>query len=83
MGVALTALLNLTMEQIPRHRSTLMSLSTVAMASSNTLGSALGGLALLQFNYEGMWIIIGVFGIIAAAIFQFLAIDPTRDKTRE
>lgn len=82
MGLAISSSVSLTIEQVPRFRSTVMSLSAAASAVGSTLGSSLGGLALLQFKYEGMGIILGVVGVVAALIFQFLAIDPTRPGTR-
>jgi len=82
-GMRFTASNSLTLEQVPGYRGTMMSMSTAADQGGAALGAGVGGLLLLLFNYEGMAISLGAIGIAAAAIFQFLAIDPTRTEKRE
>jgi len=74
-GMASSAANSLTLEQVPRFRGTMMSINSAALSLGNALGSALGGLALVLFNYEVMGSILGVMGIVAAILFYFLTID--------
>jgi len=77
-GLRFAATTGLTLEQVPRFRGTMMSVNHAAVALGEALGTGIGGLALLLFNYEGMAISLGAMGIAAAIIFQLLAIDPTK-----
>jgi predicted MFS family arabinose efflux permease len=74
-GMASSAANSLTLEQAPRFRGTMMSINSAALSLGNALGSALGGLALVLFNYEVMGSILGIMGIVAAIIFHLLTID--------
>lgn len=67
----------LTLEQIPRHRGTMMSVDTAVINAGSAIGSALGGLALLYLNYEGLGSVLGTIGIAAAIVFFLLSKDPT------
>jgi len=42
------------------------------------LGAAVGGLALIWFDYEGLGTVLGALGVAAAIVFHVLARDPTR-----
>ncbi|MFX0097903.1 MAG: MFS transporter [Candidatus Hodarchaeota archaeon] len=74
-GMASSAANSLALEQTPRFRGTMMSINSAALSFGSALGSALGGLALVLFNYEVMGSILGVMGIVAAIIFHFLTTD--------
>jgi len=74
-GMASSAANSLALEQAPRFRGTMMSINSAALSLGNALGSALGGLALVLFNYEVMGSILGAMGIVAAMIFYLLTID--------
>jgi DHA1 family inner membrane transport protein len=76
-GMRVTASNSLTLEQVPKFRGTMMSISTAADNAGSSLGTAIGGLALILFNYEAMAISLGVLGIASAIVFFLLAIDPT------
>ena len=71
---------NLTLEQVPEFRGTMMSIDTAAINLGSALGTALGGLALLSFDYEGLGIALGVMGVAAAVVFYLLTTDPTRKR---
>jgi hypothetical protein len=58
----------------------MMSISTAADNTGSSLGTAIGRLALILFNYEGMAISLGAMGIASAIVFHLLAIDPTRSE---
>jgi len=81
-GMLSTASTSLTLEQVPRFRGTMMSVSSTASNLGSALGAGVGGLTLLLFDYEGMAISLGVMGVAGAVIFRLLATDPTRTETR-
>jgi predicted MFS family arabinose efflux permease len=79
-GMVTSAANSLTLEQVPEFRGTMMSIDTAAINLGSAFGTALGGLALLSFGYEGLGIALGVMGVAAAVVFHFLTIDPTRKR---
>jgi DHA1 family purine base/nucleoside efflux pump-like MFS transporter len=79
-GMVTSSSNSLTLEQVPEFRGTLMSIDTAAIHLGSAFGTALGGLALLSFDYEGMGLVLGVMGVTAAVVFQFLTTDPTRKR---
>lgn len=74
-GMASSAANSLSLEQAPRFRGTMMSINSAALSLGNALGSALGGLALVLFNYEIMGSALGAMGIVSAMIFYLLTVD--------
>ena len=74
-GMASSAANSLTLEQAPRFRGTMMSMNSAAMSLGNAFGSAIGGLALILFNYEIMGSILGAMGLASAMIFYLLTMD--------
>jgi predicted MFS family arabinose efflux permease len=74
-GMGSSAANSLALEQVPEFRSTMMSINSAAISLGNALGSAIGGLTLVLFNYEAMGSALGAMGIVAAIIFYLLAID--------
>jgi predicted MFS family arabinose efflux permease len=79
-GMVTSAANSLTLEQVPEFRGTMMSIDTAAINLGSAFGTALGGLALLSFGYEGLGIALGVMGVAAAVVFHFLTTDPTRKR---
>jgi len=77
-GMVTSSSSSLTLEQVPKFRGTMMSINTAALNLGSALGAAAGGWALILFNYQALSIILGLMGIVAALIFYFLVIDPTR-----
>lgn len=77
-GMVASAANSLTLEQVPEFRGTMMSIDTAAISLGSAFGTALGGLALLSFGYEGLGIALGVMGVAAAVVFYLLTTDPTR-----
>jgi predicted MFS family arabinose efflux permease len=55
-----------------------MSMDSASVNLGSALGAALGGLALISLDYEGLGSILGALGIAAAFVFYFLTTDPTR-----
>lgn len=74
-GMASSAGNSLSLEQVPRFSGTMMSMNSAAISLGNAIGSALGGLTLVLFNYKVMGSTLGVMGIIAAIVFYSLTID--------
>ena len=75
-GMMASAANSLTLEQVPEFRGTMMSIDTAAINLGSAFGTALGGLALLSFGYEGLGIALGVMGVAAAVVFYLLTTDP-------
>jgi DHA1 family purine base/nucleoside efflux pump-like MFS transporter len=76
-GMVASAANSLTIEQVPEFRGTMMSIDTAAINLGSAFGSALGGLALLSFGYEGLGIALGAMSVVAAIIFYVSTTDPT------
>jgi DHA1 family inner membrane transport protein len=79
-GMVTSAANSLTLEQVPEFRGTMMSIDTAAINFGSAFGTALGGLALLTFDYEGLGIVLGVMGVAAAVTFYLLTTDPMRKR---
>jgi predicted MFS family arabinose efflux permease len=81
MGMMASAASSLTLEQIPRFRGSMMSISSVATNLGAAVGAAVGGMALVWYDYDVLGAILGGMGIIAAIIFYLVTKDPTCGKT--
>jgi len=79
-GMVVSASNCLALEQVPKFRGTMMSVDTAAINLGSALGTVVGGLALLSFDYEGLGMALGVMGVAAALVFHFLTIDPTQER---
>jgi predicted MFS family arabinose efflux permease len=77
VGIVMTAYNSLALEQAPAYRSTMMSLSEVSLFGGVAIGSALGGVLLLAFNYQILGLL-GIFVLIGSLLFHFFTIDPTQ-----
>ncbi len=77
-GMVASASNSLTLEQTPKFRGTMMSLTSAAQSLGSALGAALGGSLLVLYNYRIMGSTLGALGIVAAIVFYFLSKDPTR-----
>jgi predicted MFS family arabinose efflux permease len=73
---------SLTLEQVPEHRATVMSVNTAAYSLGSTFGTGLGGLVLILWGYGSLGVYTGIMAIIAAIIFRFLSIDPTQKNIK-
>jgi len=82
-GMASSAANSLTLEQAPRFRGTMMSINSAALSLGNALGSAIGGVALVLYNYEVMGSILGAMGIFAALIVYLLTVDQPSPSSTE
>jgi predicted MFS family arabinose efflux permease len=79
-GFRYTAATNLTLEQVPAFRGTMMSLYSATDNVGRTLGAGVGGLVLLLYSYGILGLSIGAMAIIGAILLHFLAIDPTKTQ---
>jgi len=77
-GIRLAVSGSLTLEQVPKHRGTMMSLDSIANSMGAGLGAGIGGLVLLLLNYESIGAFLGAMAVVAAIVIQLLAIDPTK-----
>jgi predicted MFS family arabinose efflux permease len=77
-GMMDTASTSLIVEQIPEHTGVMMSLSRVVNQLGSSVGSGLGGMFLLLYGYQDMFLILGAFSIASAIVFHFFTIDPLK-----
>jgi predicted MFS family arabinose efflux permease len=73
---------SLAIEQVPRYRGTMMSLSLFASHLAQALGNGLGGLLLILFDYQFMGVL-GIAAFIAAVVFHVFTIDPTTQAKQQ
>ncbi len=72
--------LNLTLEQAPKSRGTMMSVSTIFVTLGLGLGTFLGGAVLaLSKNYSVLILSFAVIQLVAAATYFFLTKEPCRN----
>jgi DHA1 family inner membrane transport protein len=77
-GMVASAANSLTLEQVPKLRGTMMSIDSAVVNLGSALGTVIGGIALLFFDYEGLASALGAMAIVAAIVVSLLAIDPTK-----
>jgi predicted MFS family arabinose efflux permease len=75
-GMLTSANNNLTLEQVPRHRGTMMSINTAAGSLGSTIGTGMGGWMLLSYGYLSLGSMLGAMGVAAAAIYFSLVKEP-------
>ena len=76
IAFSFSALNSLTLEQVPKHRGTLMSINSAIGSLGSAFGSFIGGMALLWYGYALVGISLGALAISSAIITYFLASDP-------
>ncbi len=77
-GMSFPANTSLLLEQAPRDRGTMMSMSTIFVTFGMGLGTALGGASLILSGWTGLILTFAAMQLIAAAVFFFLTKDPCR-----
>lgn len=75
-GFLTTAFFSLTLEQVPRFRSSMMSLFSACMNLGMVLGASVGGFALIGGEWAFMGVSIGVLGLFGATVLKIWAVDP-------
>lgn len=76
MGFIYTVAISIALEQVPRFQGTMMSINTAAGNLGMALGSGVGGLMLLLYNYDIVGLTLGVLGIIGTVIYHTQVNDP-------
>jgi MFS family permease len=76
IAFAFSALNSLTLEQVPDHRGTLMSINSAIGSIGSALGSFIGGIALLLYGYPLVGISLGVMAVTSSIITYFLTVEP-------
>lgn len=75
--IMFTAASILTLEQVPKFRGTMMALQSAAWYLGSALGSGIGGLALILFDYRILGLSLGLMGIAIALTYNQAVVDPT------
>lgn len=83
MGMMTSAASSLTLEQVPRYRGSMMSMSQAAASLGGAVGAAVGGFALDWYGYDVLGALLGGMGIVAAVVFLFATREPAREKGLE
>jgi predicted MFS family arabinose efflux permease len=79
-GMLYSASANLTLEQLPRFRGTMMSISGATGSLGSAMGTALGGWILVTYHYNQLGWFMGATNVVALLLYYFIARDPTRDQ---
>jgi predicted MFS family arabinose efflux permease len=78
-AMAFTAGGSLVIEQLPKFRSTMMSLNTTFMNLGMLLASLVGGIVLNLYSYQVMGIVLGALGVVGAVVWIGLVKEPCKD----
>jgi predicted MFS family arabinose efflux permease len=68
----------LILEQLPKYRSTVMSLNTAFMNVGMLMSSLIGGFALNAYGFQVLGLILGSLGIVGTIVWVTLVKDPTK-----
>ena len=79
-GMLFSAASNLTLEQLPRFRGTMMSISGATGSLGSAMGTAFGGWLLVTYHYNQLGWFMGATNVVALLLYYFIARDPTRDQ---
>jgi len=82
VGVMDAASTSLIIEQLPAYTGVMMSLSRAGTQLGFSVGSGLGGVSLLLYGYQGMFLLLGSFAIVSAIMFHFFTVDPLKSSIR-
>ncbi|MEJ2242623.1 MAG: MFS transporter [Candidatus Bathyarchaeota archaeon] len=75
-ALAMSAITNLTLEQVPEFRGMIMSINNVLTNFGVAMGTAIGGVTLALFGYTGVFLIFAALILFAASLFLFVTKDP-------
>jgi predicted MFS family arabinose efflux permease len=78
-GMLHSANTNLSLEQIPAFRGTMMSINQAAGNLGSTLVVMLGGWALLEYGYRYLGALIAVLNLLAFVVYRLMVKDPLSD----
>jgi predicted MFS family arabinose efflux permease len=78
MAISFTSSRNLTLEQEPNFRGTMMSLNSASQSLGYMIGTGLGGYIILKYSYNLAGIALGSMGVLAAIVYWIFSLDPTQ-----
>jgi predicted MFS family arabinose efflux permease len=80
-GMGAAGTLNMTVEQAPKYRGTIMSMSSVFVNLGAAIGAAVGGAVLaVTGNYQILAITFAGFTLMSALVYRFFTKDPCRKE---
>ena len=79
-GMLYSATLNLSLEQLPRFRGTMMSIVSATGSMGSAIGTAFGGWILVTYHYNQLGWFMGAFNVVAVLIYHFITKDPTQNQ---
>ena len=77
-GARVTAANNLSLEQLPAFRGSMMSLNSMVGNIGTAFGSGIAGLILILYDFRLLGIIFSLFSFMAVIVIQFLTVEPSR-----
>jgi predicted MFS family arabinose efflux permease len=77
-AMAMTAGGSLIIEQLPKFRSTVVSLNAAFMNVGMLVASLLGGFTLNSFGYQALGLVLGSLGVVGALVWVGLVKDPCK-----
>jgi len=77
-AMTMTAGGSLIIEQLPKYRSTMMSLNTAFMNVGMLLASITAGVMLNLYNYQSVGLALGSFGLLGAVVWITLVKEPCK-----
>ena len=79
-GMLFSAASNLTLEQLPRFRGTMMSISAATGSLGSAIGAALGGWILVNYYYPQVGWFMGAINVVGVLVYQLFSRDPTGER---
>ena len=76
--MAMTAGGSLIIEQLPKFRSTVVSLNAAFMNVGMLVASLLGGFTLNSFGYQALCMVLGALGLVGTVVWIGLVKDPVK-----
>ena len=79
-GMVYSAMSNLTLEQLPEFRGTMMSIAGATGSLGSAIGTAFGGWILVTYYYPQVGWFMGALNVVALTLYHFIALDPITDQ---
>jgi len=79
-GIRYAASNNLSLEQLPEFRGTMMSLNNASINLGQTVGALVGGYVLLGNSWRFLGTALGALGLLATLIYYLFSTDPIRQS---
>ncbi|OGD57479.1 hypothetical protein A3K78_05355 [Candidatus Bathyarchaeota archaeon RBG_13_52_12] len=77
-GARVTAANNLSLEQLPAFRGSMMSLNSMVGNIGTAFGSGIAGLILILYDFRLLGITFSLFSFMAVIVIQFLTVEPSK-----